>query len=312
MEQSAKEGDVNGMFLGHAAAPVATMAAAEAIRQAPGLAGKAADTVPGRVVRTAGQTAIDAAKDIPVVRALTKLKANWDATAPKPLPDATGENIPYAGEPPPQAPITAAPKTPKWNDFDATGENKPFAGGMDEAPSMKGVTQAVQELGKQAPVPQIIARAQEIDRAMPRMYRVLPKEGPNLGEQRMPFASGDSAVQHFVGDLSNDSIQALAKQRGIAQPEIDRLLEEGKANAVKGSGEGGQITAEDIRNNVKTSGARDPLTKAILDTYTPEELADKAERGNTFFRGTDNARALGKGAAAKEQATINAMFPELQ
>lgn len=86
MEQAAREGDVGGV-LGHAAAPVAALATAEALREGVPAAVKAVGpvdpySVPARVARTAGNLALDAAKDIPVVRTLGKAGEAWRSTAP--------------------------------------------------------------------------------------------------------------------------------------------------------------------------------------------------------------------------------------
>jgi KTSC domain len=135
MEESAKEGDVGGV-LGHAAAPVVTMAAGEALAHgAPAAADVMKSAAESRAGRAIGKTAVEAATDFPVIRKLAKLKENYDATAPGAQSelDATGENEPFAGgpdEPPPQKVL------------DATGENKPFAGGMDEAAPAKPAAQS--------------------------------------------------------------------------------------------------------------------------------------------------------------------------
>ena len=138
MEHSAAAGDVGGVAGHFAAADAPYVAGAAAPALAPfseRLAARLPDSVTtSRVARTAGKTALDVASDVPVVRQLAKIKANWEATAPKPPAaapplDATGENKPFAGGMDEYAPSSKA--------LDATGENKPFAGGMDEPAAPK-------------------------------------------------------------------------------------------------------------------------------------------------------------------------------
>lgn len=138
MEHSAAAGDVGGVAGHFAAAEAPYVAGAAAPALAPfseRLAARLPDSVTtSRVARTAGKTALDVASDVPVVRQLAKIKANWEATAPKPPAaapplDATGENKPFAGGMDEYAPSSKA--------LDATGENKPFAGGMDEPAAPK-------------------------------------------------------------------------------------------------------------------------------------------------------------------------------
>jgi hypothetical protein len=61
---------------------IAESPAANAIRGIRSVA-PSADSIPGRVVRTAAKTGIDAVTDVPVIRKIAKVGKNWDATAPK-------------------------------------------------------------------------------------------------------------------------------------------------------------------------------------------------------------------------------------
>jgi hypothetical protein len=135
--------DTSGDLAGQALTAAATEGAGRAIG-----AGAEAARTPGaavnRIARTAGKTAADVAEDIPGVRALGKVKKNWEATAPKLPAEVTQARGLQTGGQPAVEPSTALGRiaTPKATpeaiprelpkELDATTENKPFAGGLDE------------------------------------------------------------------------------------------------------------------------------------------------------------------------------------
>jgi hypothetical protein len=116
-------------------------------------AGAEAATRPGatlnRIARTTGKLGADVAEDIPGVRALGKVKKNWEATAPKTPAEVAQARGLSTGSQPAIEPSEALGRiaTPKATpeviprelprDLDATVENKPFAGGPDEPPAPK-------------------------------------------------------------------------------------------------------------------------------------------------------------------------------
>jgi hypothetical protein len=128
-EQSWDAKDYAGVA-GHVAAPVAVMAATEGISRLP----------LGRIARTAGNTALDAASDVPIVRKLGNLKANWDATSPK----AT-----YPGAPEPAAP---APELSQASALYRGSSSPPdAAAGLGQIPVRGSIAQSFRDPG--APLP---------------------------------------------------------------------------------------------------------------------------------------------------------------
>jgi hypothetical protein len=177
------------------------------------------------------------------------------------------------------------------------------AGGMPEGEVPEGETAAPE--ADPTPTPKT---------PMPKAYRVLPKDGqvevpkPPDGYQ----LSGESALNHYGSYLSKSDLLKLAEKRGIAKDEAADLLSKGKE--VEGSGEHGELTGEDIHNNVKTQYKTQKLWDKIQDTYSMDELEAMGERANIFLKhfAGNEAIHLGKGAWEMQQMVKDRFFPELK
>jgi hypothetical protein len=266
MEQSAAEGDVGGV-LGHAAAPVATIAAGEALAHGASAVSDAAKTAAqSRIGRTAGKTAFDVASDIPVVRQLAKVKQNWEATAPQATPDldATSENKPFAGGPDEYRPST--------KELDATGENKSFAGGTDEPspvrvpkkaaapakvepPAASATPAAASPTAASAPSPEAAAPAAEARRVVVDPQTGRPEFSDVLAAKQAPTAAAATTdpilarLQQNAAKIQSEESAAAAApkadedltdllQKSVDQAKAGRAAKDaGKTITVPGQGE---------------------------------------------------------------------------
>jgi hypothetical protein len=178
-EKSAAEGDPGGV-LGHAAAVPTALAASE---------------LGGRVFSATLSRAIDAAPET-----FTKKPS---AT---PKLDATGENVPYAGEKPPKP-------TPEP---DATGENKPFAGGMDEWTPTAKPTRPLSDLDPATAARKASARKPAAPPPAPKPAPVTPPAAI--------VPSGDPLLDRLRGiahDIERKSGVKTAAEPTVPDPEED-------------------------------------------------------------------------------------------
>jgi hypothetical protein len=256
-EKSAEEGDPGGV-LGHMYSTPAAMAITEGIaRGGAGLSDRLAsglselpDNTASRVLKTAKMTAKDVAEDIPVVRKITKLKNNWNATAPKPATpqaelDATGENKPFAGGTDEWTP----PKKRSLAELDATGENKPFAGGMDEltAKPAAAVTPA--------PKPRTLADLQPEAIAQTQAQAAAPEPTPKPAAKPKATPKPKAAPVTPSGD-----------------PILDALRQKAAAIHAAGGPEAFEHTGETAAPSA-TAPAEDDLIGQLLKSLEPENLA---------------------------------------
>ena len=262
MEKSAAEGDVGGV-LGHAAAPVGTILAGEAVAHgAPPvidwLRESPTASAPVRLAARGAESAIN--QKIVPLRPLANIMEPADAaeatqfkvpgrdfglktdSAQAKILDATGENKPFAGgadEPPPQKIL------------DATGENKPFAGGRDKAPA--------------AAAPQATAPTAPGAILSPIESTPTPKISPAAVEKQLNDALGGRPLKPGVS-LRNQAAPTAGASDLTSQ--IQQSLDKANAGKVPADSTPKPSTVGDLPTQIKKS-----LQKAepLPDGFTPVE-----------------------------------------
>ncbi|MGH9505226.1 MAG: hypothetical protein ACRD20_20425 [Terriglobales bacterium] len=220
MEKSAAEGDQGGV-MGHAAAVPASMVASD-------LAGRAFSTRLTKALAIPPE-AISEGKSVAAAK----------TAAPSAPPDATAENVDFAGEKRKPAP---------WNAHDATGENKPFAGGVDEAREKAVAKTAAAKT--ETPVP-------------------APMRPPSVRPQAADAPQASAIPESTVKKSAGRPIPAAAKSSG--DPILDRLREI-SAN-IKAKGAAAEPTTEPTLEDDLMAQLKKSLEPENLARFKARKLA---------------------------------------
>ncbi len=287
MEKSAAEGDVSGV-MGHAAAPVAAAAITHGVVKGAGALGEAIESPAGQATGAAVKAAAKklpfaAVRRIPYVgnvaadvyEAGAEAAAKARGTAAGPELDATGENKPFAGEPPPKPqPV-----------LDATGENKSFAGGMDEyvPPKAKAPRTIVTDPATGRPEFSDVVAAKQQAAATVQPTAV----------QQPPAAAQAAPVETKPAPTETPAAQAAPKAAPTETapgPAADNLL-----------------------NRLKTNAAQIAKEEKSAPGSADEDLTQQLQDSLAIVRARKAAAAAGKtpGGASSAGGDLNGIFQRL-
>lgn len=311
MEQSAAEGDEAGVY-GHAAAPIATVAASEALAHGGPKVSEVAQTAlesPGGKAATAATKAAlkklpaSAIERIPYVGKVAAdvyqagSEAAQEARGEGEELDATGENKDFAGAP--------RPRPPKWNEYDATGENRDYAG--EKTPPRTVVLDPTTGAPEFSDVVAAKQKAAPNVETKPAPAETKPAISETQQATPAPAIEGKGTPAETPGPAASD---LLSKLKGIA----DRIQKQ--ESAAPGSADEDltqqlqdSLDLVNARKAVNASHAGNIPESGVMTSVAPKDLLDRwGVDEKSFAAGREQTRGMKPDESASAIAKLKKAY----